>query len=149
MTAQVRERLIYQGRSVSMCTEPLNDYFVLAGYQPAFSINCTALWRGYVGVWEIVNDRLYMVSLEGTLEDGSSASLETIFPGYPDRVFAHWYSGALRIPEGELVEYVHIGYASVYEQDRFIEIENGIVIDQYVRKNDVAEESEGRGRHEA
>ena len=111
-----------------MCTEPLSDYFAFGGHHPEFEFTCTALWRGYVGTWEITNDRLYIVGLTGTLKDGSEATLETLFPGYPDRVFAHWYSGTLRIPEGKQLEYVHMGYASTYERDRILKIEKGVVI---------------------
>ena len=109
MTEQIGERLIYDGREVSMCSEPLGGFFAFGGRNPEFESNCTALWRGYVGTWEIVGDRLYIVSLSGSLKDGTEATLETVFPGYPDRVFAHWYSGTLRIPEGKQLEYVHMG----------------------------------------
>lgn len=101
MTAQIAEKLHYQGDNVRMCTNPLSDYFAMGGFNPRFESNCTALWRGYVGSWEIVNDRLYLIGLNGTLEGGAEASLATIFPDYPDRVFAHWYSGTIRIPQGK------------------------------------------------
>lgn len=104
MTAQIAEKLRYQSEDVAMCTNPLSDYFAMGGTNPRFESNCTALWRGYVGSWEIVDDRLYLICLNGTLVDGTQASLETIFPGYPDRVFAHWYSGTIRLPQGKQLE---------------------------------------------
>jgi len=58
MTAQFAESLLYEGENVSMCTTPLSDYFALAGVQPRFGVVMSALWRGYVGSWEIVDDRL-------------------------------------------------------------------------------------------
>jgi hypothetical protein len=78
MTAQIAEKLLYQGEHVSMCTNPLSDYFLMGGFNPRFESMSTALWRGYVGGWEIVDDRLYLVSLKGTLEDGTDATLETV-----------------------------------------------------------------------
>ena len=33
------------------------------------------------------------------LIDAVPATLETVFPGFPDRVFAHWYSGTIRLPQ--------------------------------------------------
>jgi len=33
MTAQIAERLLYQGEMLSMCTNPLNDYFSMGGVQ--------------------------------------------------------------------------------------------------------------------
>ena len=139
MTAQIAEKLLYQGEQVAMCTNPLSDYFAMGGFNPRFESMSTALWRGYVGGWEIVEDRLYLVSLDGTLEDGTDATLETVFPGFPDRVFAHWYSGTVRIPQGKQLEYVHMGYASKFEQDLFLEIERGVVVATRVRQNGVAE----------
>lgn len=143
MTAQIAEKLRYEGRGLSMCSEPLSTFFALGGYQPNFESNCTALWRGYVGEWEVKDNRLYMIGLSGVLEDGSEASLETVFPGFPDRVFAHWYSGRVRIPEGKVLEYVHMGYGSTYESDLMINIEKGVVVSTKVIHNGVSEEDGG------
>ena len=140
MTAQIGEKLTYEGREVSMCTNPLGDYFALGGANPGFESNCTALWRGYVGSWEIVDGRLYLVGLNGTLKSGDEASVATIFPGFAERVFAHWYSGTIRIPEGKLLEYVHMGYASTYERDLCLKIEFGVVKASAVHVNGVAED---------
>ena len=122
-----------------MCTNPLSDYFAMGGFNPRFESNCTALWRGYVGSWEIVDDRLYLVGLTGTLEDGAEASLATIFPEFPERVFAHWYSGTIRIPQGKQLEYVHMGYGSTFERDLFLDVERGVVVTTRVRQNGVAD----------
>ena len=139
MTAQIAERLHYQGEDVAMCTNPLSDYFAMGGVNPRFESNCTALWRGYVGSWEIVDDRLYLVGLSGTIEGGADATLATIFPDFPDRVFAHWYSGTIRIPQGKQLEYVHMGYGSTFERDLFLDIERGVIMATRVRHNGTAE----------
>jgi len=105
-----------------MCTEPLADYFALGGWKPKFMATNTANWRGYVGGWEIVAGRLYLVKLSGVLMDGSDANLETVFPGFPERVFAHWYTGTIRIPRGKRLQYVHGGYGSLYERDEMLDL---------------------------
>lgn len=127
MTAQISENLLYEGERHSMCSEPLGMYFALGGNNPEFQSNCTALWRGYVGSWEIIEGRLYMVGLTGTAKDGSEANLATVFPGYPERVFAHWFSGEVRLPQGKQLEYVHMGYGSTYERDLFLYFEKGVI----------------------
>jgi hypothetical protein len=139
MTAQIAERLHYLGEDVAMCTNPLDDYFAMRGVNSRFQSNCTALWRGYVGSWEIVDDRLYLVSLSGTIEGGADATLATIFPDFPDRVFAHWYSGTIRIPQGKQLEYVHMGYGSTFERDLLLDIERGLVVATRVRHNGTAD----------
>lgn len=140
MTAQSSERLIYEGRQLSMCTNPLGCYFAMGGDRPRrFEYSCTALWRGYFGTWEIIDDRLYLIELHGELEGGRAASVAAVFPDYPDRVFAHWYSGAIRIPQGKLLDYAHMGYGSTYERDLFLEIEKGVIRTTRVRQNGHAE----------
>lgn len=42
-------------------------------------------------------------------------------------VFADWFTGTLRIPQGEMLHYVHMGYGSVYEGEMHIKIEKVIV----------------------
>ncbi len=51
------------------------------------------------------------------------------------QVFAEWFSGEIRVPMGEMLEYVHMDYYSVYEKDLFITMENGIVIGQTTKSN--------------
>lgn len=138
MTAQVPEVLRIDGEEYGMCDEPLGVYFGLGGKNPGFVMGDTALWRGYVGEWEVVDKRLYLVKLEGYLEGSAEASLATVFPAFPDRVFAHWFSGTVRIPQGETLKYVHMGYESVYERDLFLSFEKGVLTGSRVVENGVA-----------
>lgn len=138
MTAQFPERLLYEEQDLSLCDTPLSTYFALRGVAPDFIATCSALWRGYVGTWEIVGHRLYLIGLEGTLADGRAASLATLFPDHPQRVFAHWYTGSLRVPQGRQIEYVHAGYASRFERDLLFDVERGVVKQVRVRHNGTA-----------
>lgn len=135
MTAQISEQLLYLGEKHSLCDEPLAMYFELGGNKPDFESPSSALWRGYIGSWEIVGDRLYIVGLVGHLKGGIKANLATVFPNYPDRVFAHWFSGKVRLPQGKQLKYVHMGYGSVYERDIFLHFENGILAKSEVVEN--------------
>lgn len=144
MTAQISEKLIYKGERLNLCTNPLEIY--LSSVPPAvpFCSTSTALWRGYTGTWTIEGGRLYLVKLAGTIRhaDGiENVGLSHLFPDYPDGVFAHWYSGELRCPMGEMLKYVHGGYGSSFEQDLFIELKNGVVISERVASN-----GEGTGK---
>ena len=53
--------------------------------------------------------------------------MDYLFPGQ-EKVFADWYSGEIRVPQGKLLEYIHLGFASVYEKDLFLKIEAGQVV---------------------
>ncbi|MFT5665692.1 MAG: hypothetical protein ACI9JR_003101 [Gammaproteobacteria bacterium] len=135
MTAQMGERLDYQGKEYSMCSEPLNKYFAYGGDKPEFGRVSTALWRCYIGSWEIIDNRLYMTGISASLEDGTAVKLEMLFPGFTDLVFAHWYSGTLRVPDGNLLNYRHAGYDSEYERDILIEVGKGLVTETTIREN--------------
>ena len=39
-------------------------------------------------------------------------------------VFASWFTGLLRIPQGKLLKYVHGGFGSLQERDLIISIES-------------------------
>lgn len=138
MTAQIPENIFYQGEKCKMCTEPLEDYFSQGGIRPDFRPRHTALWRCYVGSWEIVKDHLYLVGLEGWLEDGTEVTVEMLFPGSPNKVFAQWYSGTLYIPQGELLVNIHRGYESIYERDLLLDVQSGVVVATTVRHNEIA-----------
>lgn len=71
MTTRIPERLKFDEQSLSMCTEPLGAYFAAAGKHFKFADTCPALWRGYVGSCEIVEDRLYLGGIDAIGEDGS------------------------------------------------------------------------------
>ncbi|XLZ69041.1 hypothetical protein ABT364_21185 [Massilia sp. SR12] len=128
MTAQFLENLVYEGVAMGMCSAPLSGFFALGG-QPVrlAGPRNTALWRGYVGSWEVLDGRLYLVGISATMECGSKATLEHFFPGYPKRVFAHWFSSDLRIPTGELRKYVHMGWGSEYEDEMIVSLHRGVV----------------------
>lgn len=148
MTAQIAEKLCYDGCQMSMCSNPLSDYFAFAGINPGFTSNNTALWRGYVGTWEIQDRRLYLIDLHGTLEDGTDATLATFFPHFPERVFSHWFSGTVRIPQGKMLKYVHMGYGSIYERDLFLNFEKGVILEKKVRINGTSDVADGQDGYE-
>ena len=140
MTAQIAESLHYEGQQ-PLCSEPLGDYFTLSGVNPRFESPSSANWRGYVGTWEIVDGRLYLVELHGALVGGGEASLATFFPNFPDRVFAHWVSRTLRVPQGRRLDYrkyMHLGQTDPYERDLLLEIDRGILKNTRIRYNGTA-----------
>lgn len=144
MTAQIPEKLLMNGETLTLCSEPLDDYFTSHG-EPGFAVNCTALWRGYVGTWEIRDARLFLVGIEAEYPDGSSVSLAKLFQGEAERIFARWFTGTLRCPRGGELEYVHMGYGSVYEEDLLLQIEQGNLVGQVVQVNGTAAHNARQG----
>jgi hypothetical protein len=142
MTAQFTELLLLRGEKLSLCTEPLAPYLESGANQITFDAETSACLRGYEGTWAIESDRLYLVKLQGgsvTNAGWIERSLVDLFPEYPDGVFAHWFTGELRCSKGQLLNYVHGGYASQYEQDLFIEVVRGVVVSERLVVNGIAE----------
>lgn len=135
MTAQFYEKLLYNGEEFFMAAVPFRNYLKNNNITIP-DADCTACWRGYVGKWEIVNDKLFLISLN--VLGNRSITLNSYFPG-KTKVFADWYSGEIRIPIGELLEYEHHGFGSIYEKDLFFVIENGTLVKQYEVDNNTEE----------
>lgn len=139
MTAQVTESLLFREEPLSMCSTPLDIYLIQHGIR--FKSETTANWRGYKGHWEVKGSeeagyRLYLVKLTACLEYPKKVGLDYLFPEFPNGVFAHWFSGEVRCPRGKLLNYVHGGYASSYEEDLFIEFKEGVLQGTRVVKNE-------------
>ena len=137
MTAQLSERLIYGNKEIALFANPLSLYLKNAGIR--FKSPHTANWRGYVGTWEILEhegvERLYLVALSAHKTYEEILSLSDVFPGH-DKVFAHWFTGELRCPQGSQLEYRHMGYASVYEYDLLMEFKQGVLVNKHARQNE-------------
>ncbi|MFA6570334.1 MAG: hypothetical protein WCT77_03780 [Bacteroidota bacterium] len=125
MTAQIGEILILNGKKCSIAGTPkipencdfIEKIDITQDEKYLRSIiSSTACWRRYLGTWEIKENKLYLVDVEGALNKKNK-----------EPVFADWYSGIIKIPQGELLKYIHMGFLSVYEEEIQITIENGIV----------------------
>lgn len=125
MTAQVPERLIYEGERLPLpfCPPLLEQDLRIRERTPEELQDCdpiifsTACWRRYIATWEIKAGRLYLVEIEGRYKLAGEGP-----------IFADWFSGVLRIPKGEVLRYVHMGFATVYEQELLVKIEQGVVV---------------------
>lgn len=129
MTAQARERLIFNGEETSMASEPLEEY-LKSKSDITFVSNTSTCWRGYYGTWEITDNKLYLNKLKAYIEGFKEVDLNYLFPEQ-NQVFANWFNGEIRIPKGELLESIHAGYASIYDTDLFLVFENGVLVRQY------------------
>jgi hypothetical protein len=134
MTAQIPEQLILDGARVGMTScPPLPTghprLVEVARERPrtdAGSLaSSTACWRKYIGTWEVRHERLYLTALVGSHE---------LTPGDP--LPAAWVTGVLRIPRGEPLRYVHMGFESVFERELQLRIEHGVVISRRVVRYD-------------
>ena len=120
------DTLMLDGESYSIAAEPMADYLQTARLPHPLVPHSTACWRGYFSAWSVDDERLYLIEWNGYIGDFEEVGMEYIFPGQ-EKVFAEWYSGEIRIPQGKLVCYIHGGYESIYEKDLFLKFEKGIL----------------------
>ena len=133
MTKQAGDILSYNGKKTTIATEPLKPYLVTRN-DVSFIFKSTALIRGYIGSWKIKNKKLYLVSLVGFIKNNKKVDLNYLFPNTTE-VFAVWFSGDIRIPEGDMLQKNNIGYASIFARDRILNFNKGMLIAETVIDN--------------
>jgi hypothetical protein len=69
----------------------------------------------------------------------SNTLMERLFPNQKE-VFADWFSHTIRVPQGKMLRYEHVGYSSEYEKDLIFVFENGVLVKQDVVDNRRQEE---------
>lgn len=135
MTAQFPERVFYNGTKYPMCSEPLSIYLERKNFKKeAFKSQNSACWRGYRGTWEIKGNKLFLVEFSGYIDSNISVGIEYLFPDQTE-VFAKWFTGVVRLVEGSLLRYEHVGYASTYETDIILTFKRGILIKEEIKDN--------------
>lgn len=140
-TAQVAERIEYNGENLMMFSTPLEDAFSQDRPRPddLFIPMSTANWRGYVGHWKADGDQLLLTAIYRDRyekdESGTPTETRELVPldkvlgptaAYPAK--ADWFTGTLRLPKGERVRYVHMGFGSQYEKEVVLKIEGGKIV---------------------
>ena len=133
-TAQFPDIIFIDGQKHFLYSNPLEKYYGPDNPRPQFRSPNTANWRGYVAVWEIDRGMLYLKEIQAWTDKGE-VGLDALFPGHQGRVPATWFSGTLRVPEGKVINYVHMGYLSVHERDLVITLEKGKVVKKEVIDN--------------
>ena len=152
-TAQDPDKLIVNGDTVRIFSNPLEAYLSKKGQYTKFVIygdtvrvrsnpweegertiggieltpHSTGLWRGYVATWRLENDSLFLVRLQKGYENqAEDFNIRKEFG--TDRVFAGWVTETIIVPQGKLLQYVHAGYGSLYEGEKYYEIKGGKLI---------------------
>jgi hypothetical protein len=133
MAAQFGDILFYNGEELRMATKPLDQYLsqkpdiqFVSRFMPYRELyNCT---------WEIIDNKLYFIKLSAYIEGYVEVDINYLFPGQ-NKVFANWFSGEIRVPQGERLDNVNMGFSTLYEKDLFLVIENGKLVNQYLVDN--------------
>ena len=132
MTAQESDSITYKNERRGITTEPLRDYIPYLNIPHRFVSPSTFCHRGYFASWAVDNNKLFLIGFEAWILDYQKVGMDYIFPG-EDVVFAHWYTGEIRMRLGEMVAYIHGGYGSTYEGYRSFTFEKGVLVSETER----------------
>lgn len=136
MTQQFDEAFIIDGQQTTMSSRPLDSYFK-GRHCPFDPLASTALRRGYKGAWTLRHDKLYLVELEGYLPDGGRMMLWDLFPDVGrEGVLADWYTGTLRINQGQIYRYSKPYRRVKHEMEIVLEVVSGRVTHRSVTFNE-------------
>ena len=120
MTVQIPESIIFLGERLSLLSHPNLPIGHPRLIEEEACVNSSALSRGYQGLWEIKDDRLYLLEVSGLYKLMGKEPL-----------FAEWFTATLRIPQGEMLmqgDMAFPGFGSVYENELQVLVEDGMVI---------------------
>ena len=147
-TPQIGDILIWKGDTLELHSNPLrllknydslsmrisNELYRQAKAiykEEADKINATSTdcWRGYRAEWIVQNDSIFLNNIYHCYNDKVKANLNYIFPNIvkEQKVFASWINGELYMPQGKCIEYVHMGYESIFEQEIVLSVEKGLL----------------------
>jgi hypothetical protein len=137
MAAQLPDIIIMGGERMDLYSNPLEQYWSLhKKKRPAFQ-SSSSCKRGYIATWEILDKQLLFRSIDGNVEKRSflfwkkivRCSMKMLFSKAGNKpVIVKWFTGKIRIPQGNRTLYVHNEYDSRFEREMVITIENGSVI---------------------
>jgi len=134
MTAQIEESILFDGqyRPMQTCPGfPVDENRIVRNSEPNFFVGNSGCWRGYFASWEIRDGRLYLNNV-----DGMYLKLDA------GPIHATWYSGTLKICFGDLLDYVHMGFGSLHEEELLVKVKHGCVV--RTRKINNRERESGR-----
>jgi hypothetical protein len=131
MTAQTGDLLkvgegFAQEEYYLLSTEPLESFLESVAPKFRFTPPDTSLMRGYRATWQLdKDDRLMLIDFRGYTLTEAAKGVQYLFPG-ESRVFANWFTGVLVINVGQVIEYKHRGYESIFENVISIDFLHGV-----------------------
>ncbi|WP_281231921.1 hypothetical protein [Flavobacterium gelatinilyticum] len=133
-TAQVPDYLIVDRDTLMIQSNPLDDYFKDHPFPEKLRTNISsANWRGYIAYFKFLNGKLVVENIykeeyndENGKRDYSLVSIYKDIFGENQNFDCSFYSGLLICPSGKMLQYVHMGYSSLYENYKLIEVEKGM-----------------------
>ncbi|MBD2747774.1 hypothetical protein IC232_13805 [Microvirga sp. BT688] len=146
MTEQLCDRIRIDVEWHPLTETPLKGILDRISSKPCFAPTTSANWRGYTADWEIVDRQLFLVRLNGTLDQTLVGSLtreqqrelQGLLGSDRRPIFADWVSGTLSFGKGRWLEVSDSYWGTMSEFTGFIEIAAGEVTRQWEVDNRAA-----------
>ena len=128
MTSQTAEILLLDDRFELLHSLPLDPYLEPRRIDIRAMSNgySTGLYRGYVGLWEVFDERLFLIGLLDFQDDPIDPA--TVFGDLRFPIHADWYSGRLQVDRGECLSRFHMGWSDQYAERMRLYVEHGRVV---------------------
>ncbi|MBF4517555.1 hypothetical protein IRZ71_14420 [Flavobacterium sp. ANB] len=130
-TAQTPDYLIVGKDTLSIQSNPLQEYFDLHPIPKNLSTMVSSgNWRGYIAYFQFLDGKLvveniYKEDYKGNDDYFLTSIYKEVF-GENKNFECNFYSGLLICPSGKMLQYVHMGYSSIFENYTLIELKNGV-----------------------
>ena len=126
MTAQIPDTITIASRSYPLWSDPLFGLRSRQTPEIAFECNCTAMHRGYTARWEVIDNKLHLISVRGQMLVGQGSVIARLCPGQEPPIFAEWFSGSLIIPYGQYSLRKRSPYGYSFENHMQIAVRRGV-----------------------
>ena len=164
-TAQAGDILIWKGETLTLFSNPLElrpDWKEISKIinlelenedkrlypekyksEEVESMMSTACCRFYIAEWIIINDKIYLNNIYACHDNKVKVDLKKIFGKElkDNLLFGDWITNKLNVPKGECIEYVHLGYNSIYETETILDLNKGVLVDSKSYNNYISKES--------
>jgi len=137
MAAQLPDILILDGTKMDLYSNPLESYWDLYPKKKPVFQSTESCKRGYIATWQLHNRLLILREITGNIQTSNFIfwkkvipySWKMLFPKVQGNgVVASWFTGKIRIPQGNKLFYVHHAYDSRFEREIIITIDKGEAI---------------------
>jgi len=150
---QAPDVIIYNNKVLDLFALPLEDYYKNKNDKPKFFISPQAgksrYGRGYIAIWEITENKLFLRGLDSWICSSVTeadkpnchrADLKELFgeKAVKGKVPASWFTGELRISDGELSGYfdeTSAWFGQSYEREIIMKVKAGKITNQIIVDN--------------
>lgn len=135
-TVQRKDVLIYNDESYQLKNYYLEDYFEsFPEKRPKSGLVSSDLWRGYLAIFKVLDDDIYLVDLQIRVVDNKPNEIFarkwiSVFDEFSpdcDKFLVDWIDDLIILPVGEVLDYER-GFGVSFKDYNLLEVKEGRII---------------------